>query len=464
MKRPLLLAALLAAASITHAQAAGTIPLNLTQQFSSSGVPLAGCRLYTYAAGTSTPQNGYIDSALTIAHPNPQVCDASGRLPQAYYADGAIKIRLTDSAGVQQLAADNILVIGASSGAGGGGAVDPTTVLATGDIKARYGTGTLSGFVRLNGRTIGSATSGATERANADTEALFSLLWTNDASLTVSGGRGASANADWLANKTITLPDLRGRVIAGLDDMGSTNAARLSTCGGGSITLGLACGAQTNQIVTLHLPPINYTPAGTLAITLSNPAHNHGITDPGHAHGFTDPGHNHALTDPGHNHTLNNPAHSHGITDPGHAHATTDPGHTHTVTTGNTNQSYSIGTGGPTTGFNNNFGVAGSTAQVLTSASGTTGITINSAATGITVNNATTAVSANSTTTGITLGAATTGASVNAAATGLTVNNATTAVSVASATFTGTAVALGGSSSGFPVVQPTVLMTIYIKL
>src|SRR5690606_21344421 len=86
----------------------------------------------------------------------------------------------------------------------------------TGDLKQRYGTGTHSGWVRANGRTIGSASSGATERANADCEALFEHLWGADTNLSVSGGRGANAASDWAANKTIALPDFRDRVIVGL--------------------------------------------------------------------------------------------------------------------------------------------------------------------------------------------------------------------------------------------------------
>ena len=183
--------------------------------------------IYFIQAGTtSTPQNAYQDSDLTIPHSNPITLDSAGRVPQFYLADGSIKIRLTDSSGVQQLVADNILVIGPSSGSGGGGSVDATTVLATGDVKVRYGTGALSGFVRANNRTIGSATSGATERANADCQALFEYLWDADGNLTVSTGRGASANADWSANKTIALPDCRGGVIAGLDGMGAPAVGR----------------------------------------------------------------------------------------------------------------------------------------------------------------------------------------------------------------------------------------------
>lgn len=130
-----------------------------------------------------------------------------------------------------------------------------------------------AGFVMASGRTIGSASSGATERANADTQALFTLLWNSMANTEapVSGGRGASAAADWAANKTITLPDMRGRVPAGKDNMGGTAAGRLTTAGAGvdGATLGAAGGSQTHTLTTAQMP------AHTHANTLSDPGHTH---------------------------------------------------------------------------------------------------------------------------------------------------------------------------------------------
>lgn len=254
---------------------AGTIPgFSLSQQQDSDGTPLVGGKLYTIQAGTtSTPQSGYQDSALTLPLSNPIICDAYGRLPQIFLADGSIKLRLTRANGTQIFAADGILVVGASSGGGGGSPVDATTVLATGDIKTRYGTGVLSGFVRANGRTIGSVTSGATERANADTQTLFQYLWDTDANLVVSTGRGASSAADWAANKTIALPDWRGRTLAGLDDMGNSAAGVLTTATTGfgpaiPTTLGQGSGQESKTLLTANLPP--YTPAGTNASGSAN--------------------------------------------------------------------------------------------------------------------------------------------------------------------------------------------------
>jgi hypothetical protein len=253
------------------AQGAGTVPgFSLTPQFDLTGKVAPGCRLYIIQAGTtSTPQNAYQDSALTLLQPNPMVCDAGGRLSQFFVADGTIKLRLTTSTGTQIFVGDNLLVVGPSSGGGGGGTVDPTTILSTGDIKVAYGTSVLTGFVRANGRTIGSATSGATERANADTSALFVYLWGADANLAVSGGRGASAAADYAANKTIALPDARNTTIAGLGDMGNSDRALFSGItftSGNSTTLGSVLGSGTRTLLTANLPP--YTPAGTTTVNM----------------------------------------------------------------------------------------------------------------------------------------------------------------------------------------------------
>jgi microcystin-dependent protein len=273
----LALAGLFALASL--AQAAGTVPgFSLTPQFDLTGKVAPGCKLYIIQAGTtSTPQNAYQDSGLTILQPNPMLCDAGGRISQFFVADGLIKLRLTDKNGVQLFVGDNLLVVGPSSGGGGGGGtVDPTTVMQTGHLELFYGTGVLSGFVRANGRTIGSATSGATERANADTSALFIYLWGADANLAVSGGRGASGAADFAANKTIALPDVRGRGLAGLDDMGNTAASRLSATyfGATATVLGAVGGSESTTLTATQIP-----------------AHTHPntLTDPGHTHTYQQP-------------------------------------------------------------------------------------------------------------------------------------------------------------------------------
>ena len=83
-----------------------------------------------------------------------------------------------------------------------------------------------AGWLKANGQTIGSASSGATSRANADTINLFTLLWDNVAnteapiqdSTGAASTRGASAAADFAANKRFPLPDERGEFSRGWDD------------------------------------------------------------------------------------------------------------------------------------------------------------------------------------------------------------------------------------------------------
>ena len=51
------------------------------QFFDNSGYPLTGGKLYTYAAGTTTPAATYTSSNGATAHSNPIVLDAAGRVP-----------------------------------------------------------------------------------------------------------------------------------------------------------------------------------------------------------------------------------------------------------------------------------------------------------------------------------------------------------------------------------------------
>jgi len=239
---------------------AGSINLSLSQQLDiTNGRLLSGGKLYTFAPGTTTPQLAYRDSGLTLPHPNPITLASDGRVPQLYFADGSIRCRLLNSAGVVQFDSDNILVIGPSSGGGGGGSVDPNAIFQTGDVMWLDISGTRAGWVRDNGRTIGSATSGASERANVDCQNLFLYLWANfsDTLCPVPTGRGANAAADWAANKQITLPDKRGYVPGGVTDMGNADSLRLVGVPfsvGSPITAGSLCGESKHALLQTELP------------------------------------------------------------------------------------------------------------------------------------------------------------------------------------------------------------------
>lgn len=119
----------------------------------------------------------------------------------------------------------------------------------TGDVKLTLKTVADAGWVLMNDTTIGDASSGATGRANADTSALFTLLWNNtaNADCAVSSGRGANAAADYAAHKTIALPKSLGRALA--------------TYGAGagltSRALASVVGVETVTLTAANIPPLS---------------------------------------------------------------------------------------------------------------------------------------------------------------------------------------------------------------
>ena len=61
-----------------------------------NGAPLAGGKLYTYAAGTTTPLATYTDQGGLTANTNPVILDANGQANVWLGTTGAYKFVLTD--------------------------------------------------------------------------------------------------------------------------------------------------------------------------------------------------------------------------------------------------------------------------------------------------------------------------------------------------------------------------------
>lgn len=130
----------------------------------------------------------------------------------------------------------------------------------TGDVKITIKTTPDPGWIFFDDGAIGDANSAASSRANADTQALFTLLWTattNANCPVLPGGRGTSAAADFAAHKTIALPKVLGRALAAAGS-GASLTPRV---------LGSILGEETH---TLSAPEM--------------PVHNHNYTDNGHTH------------------------------------------------------------------------------------------------------------------------------------------------------------------------------------
>jgi hypothetical protein len=86
------------------------------QFFTNSGVILSGGKLYTYAAGTTTPKASYTSSSGNTAHTNPIILDSAGRVPggEIWLLASPYKFALYTSADVLIATYDNISGIGAA--------------------------------------------------------------------------------------------------------------------------------------------------------------------------------------------------------------------------------------------------------------------------------------------------------------------------------------------------------------
>jgi hypothetical protein len=63
-----------------------------TQFFDNNGVILSGGKIYTYAAGTTTPQATYTSASGATPHANPIILDSAGRVPggEIWLTDGLV--------------------------------------------------------------------------------------------------------------------------------------------------------------------------------------------------------------------------------------------------------------------------------------------------------------------------------------------------------------------------------------
>lgn len=124
----------------------------------------------------------------------------------------------------------------------------------TADVIAGLRASTRPGFLLMNDGSIGSSSSGATSRANIDTFPLYYQLWSNVSNTyaPVATGRGASAAADFAANKAMGLTKQLGRAIssAGLASSGATT----------TFVLGQTVGEEAHALTAAENGPHDHAP------------------------------------------------------------------------------------------------------------------------------------------------------------------------------------------------------------
>lgn len=200
------------------------------------------------------------------------VGEMDGTTMRWYAAGAALGTAATRDYGT---AANQLLALDASARLP---AVDASQLLnlpasnSTGDIKLTLETTQSAGWLFCDGKTLGTVASGATY-AGTTYQALFVFLWDRVTAawcpLTDSAGnavsRGASATADWAANRRLALPDARGSVLLVRDNLGGSTAGRVtaaSTGGGNAAAIAARGGAETHALTQSELPVTAITTTG----------------------------------------------------------------------------------------------------------------------------------------------------------------------------------------------------------
>lgn len=212
-----------------------------------NGVPLAAGQLFFFESGTSTPQDTYQDQGLTTANKNPIIADANGRFGSIFLSPAnQYKVQLFTAATALNPTGSEIWSedpVGPPSQSSTAGIIGEVRAFAgpAADVPAQW--------YLCDGVAV----------SRSAFSALFAILGT-------AWGSGDGST-------TFNLPDLRGRTLFGLDNMGGTPANRVTSAVSGinGTTLGAVGGDQNVQ------------------------THNHTLTDPGHTHAVTDPQHHHAI-------------------------------------------------------------------------------------------------------------------------------------------------------------------------
>jgi microcystin-dependent protein len=144
-----------------------------------------------------------------------------------------------------------------------------TSTTETGELRYTIDTTPKVGEIPYNGGTIGNASSNATTRKNADTQALFTKFWNNVANTFAPifnsdgtvGTRGADATTDFNANKAIKMPGCAGQTI-GIAGTGTLGFVFTIDTGTDALTV-----STTNNIYTGT--PVTVSTTGTLPAPLA---------------------------------------------------------------------------------------------------------------------------------------------------------------------------------------------------
>lgn len=282
--------------NFSYAQTASILPPAKTTFLDNNGKPLVSGKVKFYIPGTTTNKTTWQDSGETIPNTNPVVLDGSGRA--IILGDGSYRQQVFDRLG--NLIWDQQT---SSQGSGGGGTtptvgdgdavgtVKPwsgliapnayvfsygqelarasfpllfSTLTSQQNVACTSGSPTLTGLSDTTQLPVGAAIESVCLNAGATVASTTISTVTASSNAIISTTSSARffpfGNGD--GSLTFNVPDLRGRVLAGRDNMGSISANRLTSAatGFGSIaTLGATGGNQSETLTVAQVPALSGT-------------------------------------------------------------------------------------------------------------------------------------------------------------------------------------------------------------
>ena len=294
------------------AQDAALLP-NAKQTFlDNNGKPLSNGKVYFYVPNTSTLKTTWQDADQSVANTNPVILDAAGRA--IIYGDGEYRQVVRDRN--NNLIWDQVTTSTGTGGGGGGatgdgdlvGTIKPwagliapnqylfaygqeitrstypelfTAITSSQAAFCSNGSPTLTGIADTSQIPIGAPVEASCllPGATVISKTASTLVVSSNANITTSltivvlpwgGGNGTT---------TFNLPDLRGRTLAGRDNMGGTAASRLTTTYfANASAIGATGGDEESTLIVANLPSHNHS------VFLNDPGHTHiqkGGTAPG---------------------------------------------------------------------------------------------------------------------------------------------------------------------------------------
>lgn len=209
-------------------------PVPKLQFLDVSGRPLSGGKIYTYAAGGTTPLASYTDTTGATPNANPVILD-SGGFASIWLGFSAYKLKVTDSSDVQQYVID-----GMNPGALGNIAITGTLSVS--------GAATLSSTLGVTGAATLSSTLGVTGKITAT----GGIVGVTDASDAAAGNIGEFMQAKQVTPQSLTTATTINLVSIALT-AGDWDLSGVVGFTGNSTTL-------TGELIAISSTSLNFVP------------------------------------------------------------------------------------------------------------------------------------------------------------------------------------------------------------